>query len=162
MCVRDDVADVCVRAPRLRHPEVVSRSSRGGRCSAYHWLSRDSFNVSTCQAAICRTLSSHSITRLGAPDGFTYDKVDAPPGAVETLKPWEQMLTNLKQHFQAEKPCWAFVHILLCFCVSTASGCPFHVKPMQKWNSQIQSVCGTLNAASLNRCPSLCLWAVMK
>lgn len=52
-----------------------------------------------------------------------------PPGAAETFSPWDEMLTNLKQLFQAEiKAHCAFVHILLFFW---AGGGLFHVKPSQ-------------------------------
>lgn len=54
--------------------------------ACYCWLSRDSFNVSTCQVAICYTLSSHSIIRPGSPDGITYDKADTPPCTAKSLE----------------------------------------------------------------------------
>lgn len=80
----DCCGDVRIGAAHLQHPEVVNKSS--GECSAYHLLSWDSFIVSTCQAAI-QTLSSHSIIRPRAPDGFIYDEANAPPGAVQSSRP---------------------------------------------------------------------------
>ncbi len=67
------------------------RQRESVRRACYCWLSRDVFNVSTCQAAICHTLSSHSIIRPGTPDGITYDKVDTLPGAAESLELWDDM-----------------------------------------------------------------------
>lgn len=55
-------------------------------------LSGDSFNVSTCQAAMpCHTFISYSIIRPGKPDGVTYDKADTLPGTIETLGLWDDM-----------------------------------------------------------------------
>lgn len=80
----DCCGDVRIGAAHLQRPEVVNKSR--GECSAYHHLSWDSFIVSTCQALI-QTLSSHSIIRPRAPDGFTYDEANAPPGTVQSLRP---------------------------------------------------------------------------
>lgn len=45
------------------------------------------FNVSSCQAAACHTLSSHSIIRPGPPDGVSYTL----PGTTESTELWDDV-----------------------------------------------------------------------
>lgn len=54
-------------------------------------LPRDCFNVSTCQAAICHTLRSHSITGPGLPDGITYASGRHTVWQRKSLESWEDL-----------------------------------------------------------------------
>lgn len=121
------------------------------------WLSRDVFNVSDCQVAICHALSSHSIILPGSPDGITYDKADTLPGTAESLELWDDPWTNLKRRFHAE------IKISLCFCsYFTAVVCEpapcvgFKSSQSHSNSAGIPVSLQLLNAASLNRCPLSC------
>lgn len=90
------------------HQSVLSLSAEtggcvGGGCSAYHRVSRDSFNASTCQAAVCHTVSSLSIIRPRTPDGFTFDKDDAPPGTGGTTEASRRNVNRLKAAFPSRE-----------------------------------------------------------
>lgn len=86
----------------------------GGVFNTYRWLSRDGFNVSTCQAAMCHPLSSHSIIRPETADGITCDEADAQLGTHLGL--WGDAQLNLK----CRSPCHSCSHVLVCVA---ARGC---------------------------------------
>lgn len=58
-----------------------------GECSACLLLLTLGFNVSSCQAAECHTLSSHSIICPGPPDGISYTL----PGTTERTALWDDV-----------------------------------------------------------------------
>lgn len=147
---------------RLERPEDVSGSRESVQHARYCWLSRDSFNVSTCQAAICHTLSSQSIIRLDSPDGITYSMIRAD----NTAWPHRKFgaLGRSANNLNARLSIWNKVLnvLLLIFyssCLWASTLCWFQVKPQQQRKNPCQ--CAAPKCSLAEQMPIVVLWAVM-